>query len=154
MSEVVSWNWISFEYVCTSNIATAFINTHYKQSQVSTIEGLEADDRAWVARLLEKVKKTCEKDFVHGWCLKPVTLVYYGEDHDDTSKTIGKTATFVSLPIFWLDSLPQDSLEQDSPSHPSRALLQTRCRLESTRRRDKEQVITKFGSVQSVIHLP
>ena len=69
MSEVVSWNWISFGYVYTSSITTAFIRTHYKQSQVSTIEGLEADDRALVARLLEKVKKTCEKDFVHGRCL-------------------------------------------------------------------------------------
>ncbi|KAK0513496.1 hypothetical protein JMJ35_004482 [Cladonia borealis] len=123
-------------------------------SHVSNMAWIEADDRALVARLLKKVEKTCEKTFVHGKCLKPVTLVYSGEDPNDTSKDIGKTAMFVSLPIFWLDFLPQQSFAQNSPGHPSRALLQTRCRLESTRRREKEQVITKSGSVQGVIHVP
>ena len=126
----------------------------HKQSHVSNIGGLEADDRALVARVLKKVEKTCEKTFVHGKCLKPVTIVYSGKDSNDTMKDIGKTAMFVSLPIFWLDFLPQHSYTQKSSGHPSRALLQTRSRLESTRRRETEQVVTKSDSVQGVIHVP
>ena len=109
-----------------------------------------------IARLLNKVQKICEKKFVHGRYLKPITIVYDGEDSGETCWKSKKTATFTSLPIFWLDSLQEQRSTTDPAEHPSRALLQSRYRLESTERRDKEQVIvTRSGQNEHpVLHVP
>lgn len=118
--------------------------------------GLEDDDLALVGRLIRKVKKTSEKQFVHGRYLKPITLVYDGEDPDGGSK-IPKTATFVSLPIFTTECPRKHTSTREDDLHPVRALLQSHYRLESTRKRDRAQVITKSALHEKqdhVVHVP
>ena len=135
--------------------------------EVTQTPGLGNDDLALVGRLLDKVKKTSEKKFVHGRYLKPVTLVYEGEDPDRSAShrpgesRVRKTATFVSLPVFTTCYPKRHTSTKEFEGHPVRALLQSRYRLESTKRRDKEQVITKTTSIRDqlaheshVVHLP
>lgn len=135
--------------------------------QVMRTPGLGDDDMALVARLLNKVQNTSEKKFVHGRYLKPIILVYEGEDPDVSApyppeeKHVRKTATFISLPVFTTCCLKRHTSTKDFEGHPVRALLQSRYRLESTKRRDKEQVITKTTSIREhlahedhVVHVP
>ena len=122
--------------------------------EVMRLPGLEDDDLALVTRLLNKVKKTCEKQFVHGRYLKPTVLVYDGADPEETAKD-QKTATFVSLPIFTTECERHHKSTKEDELHPVRALLQSRYRLESTKGRDKEQVIRKVHSKKAhVVHVP
>ena len=135
--------------------------------QVTKTPGLGDDDMALVARLLQKVQNTSEKKFIHGRYLKPITLVYEGKDPDLYGSTlpgeshIRKTATFVSLPVFTTCCLKRHTSNKTFKGHPVRALLQSHYRLESTKRRDKQQVITKTTSIKDhlahddhVIHVP
>ena len=137
------------------------------EGQVMRTPGLGDDDMALVGRLLNRVRNTSEKQFVHGRYLKPITLVYEGEDPDVPSsdrpeeRHVRKTATFVSLPVFTTCCPKRHTSTKDFEGHPVRALLQSRYRLESTKRRDKEQVITKTRSIKQhlaheehVIHVP
>ena len=129
--------------------------------------GLGDDDLALVGRLLNKVKNTSEKKYVHGRYLKPITLVYEGEDpdrfasHRPEGRAVRKTATFVSLPVFMTCIPKRHAFTKEFEGHPVRALLQSRYRLESTKRRDKDQVITKTTSIRDqlahenhVVHVP
>ncbi len=123
---------------------------------IMRVPGLEDDDLALVLRLLKKVQKTCEKQYVHGKYLKPLTMVYDGEDPDGGPK-VTKTATFVSLPIFTIECPRKHTSTREDDFHPVRALLQSRYRLESTKKRDREQVITKSKLHENhdhVIHVP
>ena len=135
--------------------------------EVTRTPGLGNDDLALVGRLLNKVKNTSEKKYVHGRYLKPITLVYEGEDpdlfasHSPEERPVGKTATFVSLPVFMTCIPKRHTFTKEFEGHPVRALLQSRYRLESTKRRDKEQVITKTTSIRDqlahenhVVHVP
>ena len=135
--------------------------------EVMRTPGLGNDDLALVGRLLNKVKNTSEKKYVHGRYLKPITLVYEGEDpdlfasHHPEERPAGKTATFVSLPVFTTCIPKRHAFTKEFEGHPVRALLQSRYRLESTKRRDKEQVITKTTSIRDqlahenhVVHVP
>ena len=137
------------------------------EGQVMRTPGLGDDDMALVGRLLNRVRNTSEKQFVHGRYLKPITLVYEGEDPDVPSsdrpeeKNARKTATFVSLPVFTTCCPKSHTSTKEFEGHPVRALLQSRYRLESTKRRDKKQVITKTRSIKQrlaheehVIHVP
>ena len=122
--------------------------------EVMRLPGLEDDDLALAARLLNKVQKTCEKQFVHGRYLKPTVLVYDGADPEETAKD-QKTATFVSLPIFTTECERHHKSTKEDELHPVRALLQSRYRLESTKGRDKEQVIRKVHFKKAhVVHVP
>lgn len=134
--------------------------------QVMRTPGLGDDDMALVARLLNKVQ-TSEKKFVHGRYLKPIILVYEGEDPDASAfpppeeKHVRKTATFISLPVFTTCCLKHHTSTKDFEGHPVRALLQSHYQLESTKRRDKEQVINKTRSIRDhlanedhVVHVP
>ena len=135
--------------------------------EVMRTPGLGDDDLALVGRLLNKVKNTSEKKFVHGRYLKPITLVYEGEDPDFSAsyhseeRHVPKIATFVSLPVFTVSCPQRHTSNKEFEGHPVRALLQSRYRLESTKRRDKEQVITKTTSIREqlaheshVVHVP
>ena len=135
--------------------------------EVMRTPGLGDDDLALVGRLLNKVRNTSEKKFVHGRYLKPITLVYEGEDTDSSAsypseeRRVPKIATFVSLPVFTISCPKRHDSTKDFEGHPVRALLQSRYRLESTKRRDKEQVITKTTSIREqlaheshVVHVP
>ena len=135
--------------------------------EVMRTPGLGDDDLALVGRLLNKVKNTSEKKYVHGRYLKPITLVYEGEDpdlfasHHPEERPAGKTATFVSLPVFTTCIPQRHTFTKEFEGHPVRALLQSRYRLESTKKRDKEQVITKTTSIRDqlaheshVVHVP
>ena len=135
--------------------------------EVMRTPGLGNDDLALVGRLLNKVKNTSEKKYVHGRYLKPITLVYEGEDpdlsasHRPEERPAGKIATFVSLPVFMTCIPKRHTFTKEFEGHPVRALLQSRYRLESTKRRDKEQVITKTTSIRDqlahenhVVHVP
>ena len=122
--------------------------------EVMRLPGLEDDDLALAARLLNKVQRTCEKQFVHGRYLKPTVLVYDGADPEETAKD-QKTATFISLPIFTTESERHHKSTKDHELHPVRSLLQSRYRLESTKSRDKDQVIRKINSKAAhVVHVP
>ena len=135
--------------------------------EVMRTPGLGDDDLALVGRLLNKVRNTSEKKFVHGRYLKSITLVYEGEDPDlpasyrSEDKHVRKTATFISLPVFTTCYPKRHTSTKEFEGHPVRALLQSRYRLESTKRRDKEQVITKTTSIRDqlaheshVVHVP
>ena len=135
--------------------------------EVMRTPGLGDDDLALVGRLLNKVKKTSEKKYVHGRYLKAITLVYEGEDtdlfasHRPEDRPAGKIATFVSLPVFMTCIPKRHAFTKEFEGHPVRALLQSRYRLESTKKRDKEQVITKTTSIRDqlahenhVVHVP
>lgn len=112
--------------------------------EVSHVPGLGNEDMAVVGRLLNKVQRICENKFVHGRYLKPISRAYDGEDADGESE-YNRTATFISLPVFTIEPPRRHVSGKDFEGHPVRGLLQTRYRLESTFRRDKEQVITKGG---------
>ena len=95
---------------------------------------------------------------MHGRFLKPVTLVYEGQDPEHPTK-IHKTATFISLPVFTTESPRRHVTTRHHEIHPVRGLLQSRYRLESTKRREKEQVITKTEAHKKakkdhVVHVP
>ena len=135
--------------------------------EVMRTPGLGNDDLALVGRLLNKVKNTSEKKYVHGRYLKPITLMYEGEDpdlfasHRPEDRPAGKIATFVSLPVFMTCIPKRHAFTKEFEGHPVRALLQSRYRLESTKKRDKEQVITKTTSIRDqlahenhVVHVP
>ena len=135
--------------------------------EVDRTPGLGNDDLALVAQLLNKVKNTSEKKYVHGRYLKPITLMYEGEDpdlfasHRPEDRPAGKVATFVSLPVFMTCIPKRHAFTKEFEGHPVRALLQSRYRLESTKKRDKEQVITKTTSIRDqlahenhVVHVP
>ena len=108
-----------------------------------------------MAQLLNKVQKTFENKFVDGRYLKPTTVVYDGEGFGETVTKINKTATFVSLPVFWLQRPRERKATKDSAGHPSRALLQSRYRLETTEKRDQEQVIAKSRpNEKRIVHVP
>lgn len=129
--------------------------------------GIGDDDMALVVRLLKKVRKISEKKFVHGRYLKPITLVYDGVDPDASAPHrpgdmhVRKTATFVSFPFFTICCPKRHTSDKEFEGHPVRALLQSRYHLESTKRRDKEQVITKTTSIKDhlahkdhLVHVP
>lgn len=135
--------------------------------EVMQTPGLGDDDLALVGRLLDKVRNISEKKFVHGRYLKPITLVYEGKDPDSSASRrpgegpVKKTATFISLPVFTTGYPKRHTSTKEFEGHPVRALLQSRYRLESTKRRDKEQVITKTTSIRDqlvhenhVVHVP
>ena len=125
------------------------------QKQATEIEGVQDDDLAIVAQLLNKVQKTSENKFVYGRYLKPTTVVYDGEGFGGAAQKIYNTATFVSLPVFWLERPRQRTSTKDSAGHPSRALLQSRYRLETTETRDQEQVIAKSRPTEKrIVHVP
>ncbi len=122
--------------------------------EVMRLPGLEDDELALAARLLNKVRKTCEKQFIHGRYLKPIVLVYDGADPEEDSEE-PKTATFISLPTFTTDVPKRHILTKEDEGHPVRALLQSRYRLESTKSRDKGQVIRKIQRHSDhVVHVP
>ncbi len=122
--------------------------------EVMRLPGLEDDELALAARLLNKVRKTCEKQFIHGRYLKPIVLVYDGADPEEDSEE-PKTATFISLPFFTTDVPKRHTSTKEDEGHPVRALLQSRYRLESTKNRDKGQVIRKIQRhSDQVVHVP
>ena len=122
--------------------------------EVMRLPGLEDDELALAARLLNKVRKTCEKQFIHGRYLKPIVLVYDGADPEEDSEE-PKTATFINLPIFTIDVPKRHTSTKEDEGHPVRALLQSRYRLESTKNRDKGQVIRKIERHSDhVVHVP
>ena len=122
--------------------------------EVMRLPGLEDDELALAARLLNKVRKTCEKQFIHGRYLKPIVLVYDGADPEEDFEE-PKTATFISLPIFTTEVPKRHTSTKEDEGHPVRALLQSRYRLESTKNRDKGQVIRKIERHSDhVVHVP
>lgn len=122
--------------------------------EVMRLPGLEDDELALAGRLLNKVRKTCEKQFIHGRYLKPIVLVYDGADPEEDFQE-PKTATFISLPIFTTDVQKRHTSTKEDEGHPVRALLQSRYRLESTKSRDKGQVIRKVQRHSDhVVHVP
>lgn len=133
------------------NEAITFRQFH---KEVMRLPGLEDDELALAGRLLNKVRKTCEKQFIHGRYLKPIVLVYDGADPDEDFQE-PKTATFISLPIFTTDVPKRHMSTKEDEGHPVRALLQSRYRLESTKSRDKGQVIRKVQRHSDhVVHVP
>ena len=131
------------------------LRTDLEQEEVAGMKALDGDDLTIVARLLNKIQKTCEKRFAHGKFLKPVTIVYDGEGPVGSTSGYRKTATFLCLSIFWLNHLRERTPVEVSTGHPSRGLLQSRYRLESTERRDREQVIAKSRRHEDrVVHVP
>ncbi|KAL8783570.1 MAG: hypothetical protein Q9195_009352 [Heterodermia aff. obscurata] len=131
------------------------LNFEQLYKHATDIECIEDDDLAVVAQLLNKVQKTSEKKFVYGRYLKPTTVVYDGEESSGVVRKISKTATFVSLPLFWLERPRERMSTKDSAGHPSRTLLQSRYRLERTEKRDQEQVIAKSRPNENrIVHVP
>ena len=124
------------------------------KDKVRNLPGLEDEDHALAWLLLDDVRKTCEKQFVHGRFLTPIVRVYDRTNPEEPSED-PKTATFISLPIFITDVLKPHSSTKDFEGHPVRALLQSRYRLDSTESRDKGQVIGKVQAPNDhVVHVP
>jgi hypothetical protein len=118
------------------------------KSLATTAPGLEKDEVALVLCLLKKVRQTCKKDFMHGRYsyLIPVSLRYDGSDPGIENSENAKHATFFSLPYFCLRPLRTlKHLTDGSSQYPTRSLLQSHYRLESTYERDKRQVVRELG---------
>ena len=85
-----------------------------------------------------------------------MTMRYDGKDPNLDSEGLGNNATFLCLPYFDTRRTSETHHCRDTHAHPTRALLQTKSRLESTIARDKNQVITKDNSLglSTHIHVP
>lgn len=125
------------------------------ENHMMGVPGLDDVDKALALTLLEKVQKTYEKHFVHGRFLKPLTLEYSGAKPDPGE--VSKKATFLGLPVFTTECARQHTSSRYDDLHPVRALLQSRYRLESTQKRDRQQVITKSKLHENhdhIVHVP
>ena len=118
-------------------------------------QGINKNQRGLTRRLLERVRKIAERDFVGGRFLTPVALRY---DYQDVSRyTVDKTCIFFSFPYF-LIAKPglRKHFNKDDPQHPPRTLLQSHYRLNKTVDRDEDQCISllRGGTIASLINAP
>ena len=118
-------------------------------------QGASNGQRGLTRRLLKRVRKIAERDFVGGRFLSPLALRY---DNQDVSRyTVDKTCIFFCFPYF---SIAKPGLrkhfEKGDPRHPSRTLLQSHYRLNKTIDRDADQCISllKDDTIASLIDAP
>lgn len=116
--------------------------------QVMRLPGLPGEDVALALEILETVQNTREKTFLYGRYLEPTTLERYGSKPE-------QTVIFMSLPIFTIRGPNVHTTNGERDSHPTRSLLQSRYRLESTKKQDKEQVVAQiFANDKEIVHVP
>lgn len=118
-------------------------------------QGASKGQRGLTRRLLKRVRKNAERDFVGGRFLTPLALRY---DNQDVSRyTVDKTCIFFTFPYFLLaNPALRKHFEQGDSRHPSRTLLQSHYRLNKTIDRDEDQCISllKDDTIASLIDAP
>ena len=125
------------------------------QNQIAQLRRLKGIERALVTKLLQQVQDRVQ-DFVNGKYIEPLTLRYDGEGSATDVDSPGNHATFVCFPYFDYHPASEICHGRDTRAHRTRALLQTKSRLECTSERDGNQVITKNNSLgpSGLIHVP
>lgn len=108
-------------------------------------QGLQEREIRLTRRLLRRVRKEAEREFVGGSFLSPLALRY---DMLDNSKfSGGESCLFLAFPYFSLDKAqPRKPSTKGSPEHPVRTLLQSSYRLNDTSERDQFQSVRLLGS--------
>lgn len=95
-------------------------------------------------RLLKRVRKSDERDFVGGKFLLPTAIRYDGQSK--ASNEVVRSCTFFNFPYLSLENHRaihcQRCKEAGYDGHPKRTLLQSRYRLERTVAKDESQSIT------------
>ena len=118
-------------------------------------QGTSKGQRGLTRRLLKRVRKIAERDFVGGRFLTPLALRY--DDQDVSRYTVDKTCIFFCFPHF-LIAKPglRKHFEKGDSRHPPQTLLQSRYRLNKTIDRDEDQCISllKDDTIASLIDTP
>ena len=104
-------------------------------------QGSNKSQRGLTQRLLKRVRKIAEKDFIGGRYLRPAALRY---DNQDASRySVDRSCIFFSFPYFLIaDPAIRKHFGKDDPRHPPRTLLQSHYRLNKTIDRDEDQCIS------------
>ncbi|KAL8734119.1 MAG: hypothetical protein Q9166_001604 [cf. Caloplaca sp. 2 TL-2023] len=113
------------------------------RNHLERLPGFDADYRQLANNVLDRVAKVCEKGFIHGRFLEPVTVLGQGSDPQDKSGRGIRRASFVCMPVFSIEPKRHFAYSKTFLGHPPRGLLQWRYRLESTADRDTKQVAAK-----------
>ena len=118
-------------------------------------QGASKGQRGLTRRLLKRVRKNAERDFVGGRFLTPLALRY---DNQDVSRyTVDKTCIFFTFPYFLMANPGlRRHFEKGDSRHPPRTLLQSHYRLNKTIDRDEDQCISllKDDTIASLISAP
>ena len=103
-------------------------------------QGLQESEIGLTRRLLRRVRKKAERDFVGGSFLTPLALRY--DILDDSIYSVDKCCIFLSFPYFDVHQpLQKRKFKKGHVEHPTRTLLQSRYRLNETTERDKSQCV-------------
>ena len=109
----------------------------------SRSQGLQQSDIGLTRRLLKRVRRLAERDFIGGSFLFPLAQRY--EYLDDSRYSVDKYCIFLSFPYFAVaEPYPTKPYKKGNVEHPVRTLLQSRYRLNETVERDKFQCIRRL----------
>jgi hypothetical protein len=106
--------------------------------------------------LFKHLRNNSEKNYIYGRYLEPTVITLIGVDPGApyNAQFEQKSVTFISLPYLSLEASSARRFTDSSTVHPVRTLLQSHYGLESTERRDKNQVVHKLGMKKQAIHVP
>ncbi|KAL9015887.1 MAG: hypothetical protein Q9185_006743 [Variospora sp. 1 TL-2023] len=115
--------------------------------------GLEENLVGLSKRLLNRVRRVTQREFVNGSFLTPKVMRY--DMHDASSYGHNKCCMFISFPYFAVNEAQErSSFNKGDARHPVRTLLQSRYRLNETIDKDESQCIRTVGTaaLKSCIH--
>ncbi|KAI4148539.1 MAG: hypothetical protein LQ341_001543 [Variospora aurantia] len=115
--------------------------------------GLEENLVGLSKRLLNRVRRVTQREFVNGSFLTPKVMRY--DMHDASSYGHNKCCMFISFPYFAVNEAQERrAFNKGDPRHPVRTLLQSRYRLNETIDKDESQCIRTVGTaaLKSCIH--
>ncbi|KAK2760286.1 hypothetical protein FQN54_002354 [Arachnomyces sp. PD_36] len=142
-----------FSWVHMQNAARSFDEfTRF----ASSVPGLADEDVALILSLLKKVKLN-EKAAYSGKYFEPMVLRCDGQDPSSIDDTSERSAAFICYPYCSTETMGTPSTSSDDQSiHHTRSLLQTFYNLESTTKRDLEQVVRKTGQFPKdhIVYVP
>ncbi|OCL04161.1 hypothetical protein AOQ84DRAFT_391740 [Glonium stellatum] len=107
-------------------------------------------------KLLEKVEKKKTKKYVYGRFIEPGTVLRSEGIIHHEDDTYPYAAIFTCFPYLNVHARESGRPIKENPLHPPRSLLQAYYPYESTRERDLEQALLKYGDKYSkdIIHVP
>lgn len=107
--------------------------------------GLEENVVGLSKRLLNRVRRVTEREFVNGSFLTPKVMRY--DMHDASRYGHNKCCIFINFPYFAVNQTRErNPFKKGDARHPIRTLLQSRYRLNETVDKDESQCIRSVGS--------
>ena len=144
-SKSVSQNHVVWQHSVVADLSLEKLEAFVDKS---SLHGLQKSEINLSLRLLKRVRKIAEQEFVGGSFLTPLTLRY--DALDDSRYGFDKCCIFLSFPYFDIHTpRPTKGFKKGDIRHPMRTLLQSRYRLNSTAERDKMQCIRVLKGVAS-----